>query len=84
MKSLKEESSGPSVMGSLLFSGEGVSWFSRTERIACVPQAFWIVWLAKKKEGGRVQRSVGVPSADEEDVLMSGVWRRYLKRKITP
>jgi hypothetical protein len=84
VKSLKEESSAPSVMGVLLFSGVAESWFRRTERIACVPQAFWIVWFAKKKDSGRVSGEAGVPSWVEDVVEVEAWGRRYLKRKITP
>lgn len=47
VKSLKPRSSSPSVMAG---SGAGgLSWFRITERMACVPQAFWMVCAAKKR-----------------------------------
>jgi hypothetical protein len=47
VKSLKEHSSVPSEI-----AGRGVggwSWFRMMERMACVPQAFWMVCAAKKR-----------------------------------
>lgn len=88
MKSLKEESSWPSGIGVKLFSGVAESWFSRTERMACVPQAFWIVWFAKKRESVSRSGGANVPSVGEVLSLLfalgEGLARRYLKRKITP
>lgn len=46
VKSLKERSSEPRVMGGR--GADGLSWLRMTERIAWVPQAFWIVCAAKK------------------------------------
>ena len=80
VKSLKEESSGPREIGVWWFSGVGVSWFRRTERMAWVPQAFWIVWFAKKKFSGTLV--AGTPSCLW--VLLVAGARRYLKRKMTP
>lgn len=45
VNSLKVESSVPRLMGG---KEGGFSLFRIMERIACVPQAFWIVWAAKK------------------------------------
>ena len=54
VKSLKAWRSGPTSIGCEAFEEEGVSWFRITERMACVPQAFWMVWAAKKREGSGV------------------------------
>ena len=79
VKSLKDRSSFPMSMGYGV--EEGLSWLRITERMACVPQAFWIVWAAKKRFSGAVLSYV--PSMGASGVV--GVWsRRYLQRKITP
>lgn len=80
VKSLKERSSGPMSMGTGVEAG--VSWFRITERMAWVPQAFWMVWAAKKSPFSSVAVVSYVPSSGWE---VSRVFSRvHLKRKMTP
>lgn len=55
------------------------SLFSRTDSSACVPQAFWMVWEAKKRFSAASKSKV--PSLGLS-VDFSPVG--YLKRNITP
>jgi hypothetical protein len=52
-----------------------------TERMAWVPQAFWMVWPAKKRFSGR--EVTKVPSRGWV-VFVEGGSRIHLKRKMTP
>lgn len=100
MKSLKARSSGPMSIaceGAVVAGPVVLSWLRMTERMACVPQAFWMVWLAKKgvsgvvgdgvvwysPSGGALVVVVAFGDEDVEDVGGS-VGRRYLNRKMTP
>lgn len=81
MKSLKARSSGPSGMVGREDEDVGVSWFRIMERMACVPQAFWIVCAAKKRfSGGEVSY---VPSRGVS-ARAPAASRVHLKRKMTP
>lgn len=80
MKSLKEASSAPKGIAGSGFGG--LSWFRITERMACVPHAFWIVWAAKKTLFS-VAVSSYVPSRGAS-ARAPAASRVHLKRKITP
>lgn len=80
VKSLKERSSLPSAMGGRGWSG--LSWLRITERMAWVPQAFWIVWAAKKTLFSVAVGSY-VPSSGAS-ARAPAASRVHLKRKITP
>lgn len=63
------------------------SWLRITERMAWVPQAFWIVWAAKNGESPSLLVSYWPSCGDLVEglsLLLLPVGRRYLKRKITP
>jgi hypothetical protein len=57
------------------------SWFRMTDRTACVPHAFWIVWAAKNRPfsvaSGSYVPSCGVDASLDWPPI-------HLKRKITP
>jgi hypothetical protein len=62
-----------------------LSWFRRTESRACVPQAFWIVCDAKKRDSAAAWSNVPAGGCDfeaEEGFEEEEVG--YLKRKMTP
>jgi hypothetical protein len=80
VKSLKEASSVPSGIAGR--GAGGLSWFRITERMACVPQAFWIVCAAKKTLFS-VAVSSYVPSIGAS-ARAPAASRVHLNRKITP
>lgn len=69
MNSRKEERVGP--MSMVWSDSEGAResgvLLRRTERRACVPQAFWMVWAAKKRESAAAWSKV--PSRGAEVVV---------------
>jgi hypothetical protein len=80
VNSLKELSSSPRTIG---FRGAGgLSLLRMTERMAWVPQAFWIVWAAKKTLFSVAVVSY-VPSSGAS-ARAPAASRVHLKRKITP
>lgn len=64
MKLLKSERSGPISIGYGVPEA-GVSWFKITDRMACVPHAFWMVCAAKKRPCSEAAAWSYVPSAGE-------------------
>lgn len=86
VKSLKERSSGPMSMLVAVAPGgwesSDRSLLRMTERMAWVPHAFWMVWLAKKRPSSSTAVGRKVPSCGAEGV--AELDPIYLNRKMTP
>lgn len=62
--------------------GSSLSLLRRTDSRACVPQAFWMTWEAKKRDSEAAWSKV--PSSGWDGSLLLGSLVGYLKRKMTP
>lgn len=83
VKSLKEPSSGPmSMVDEGWREGLEESLLMTTERMAWVPQAFWMVCEAKKRPLSSTAVGSKAPSCGVEESVE--VEPTYLKRNMTP